>query len=202
MSGLDRIKERIVEDARAQAKGLIDDANKKADQIKKESADKAELVAEKIRTDYENRAAELKRQMLSTAQMDIRKKNLALKQDLIGQAFDYSHKSIMDLPLADYEKLMEDLLMVAVESGDEEIILSKQDIDRLGEGFVNRINKKLSEKGRLGALKFYKEPGDFTGGFVLRKAGVELNCTIGALLRQLREKIEPQIAEILFAVED
>ncbi|HZK35111.1 MAG TPA: V-type ATP synthase subunit E [Bacillota bacterium] len=202
MSGLDRIKERIIEDARAQAKEVINDANKRADQIKKDRSDQAAIRAEKIGADYENRAIELKRQMLSAAQMDIRKKNLSTKQDLIGQAFDYTHNSIMELPLADYEQLMTDLVMVAVVTGDEEVILSKQDTERLGEGFVKRINQKLSDQGRLGGLKYFKESGDFNGGFILRKGGVEVNCTIGALFRQLRERIEPQTAEILFDSKD
>lgn len=198
MKGLEKIKERILEDARREADGILENANKRADDIINKAGEKADAIKKTIGSEYEEKAAELERRILSTADLDMKKKLLDTKQRMIDKAFEGCIKHIEEMPTKDYRALIGDLLISAVQTGEEEVIFSALDDNRLDSYVITEANEKLKSMGRKGSLKLSQEKGGFKGGFILRQKGMEINCSFEALLRTLREQIEPRIAEILF----
>lgn len=198
MSGLEKIKERILEDARQEAESIIENANKRADEILSNAREKADAAREAIASEYEAKRQELKRRMLSMAQLDINKKLLEVKQHMIDAAFDECVRHIQKMPVQDYRALIVKLLLSAVQTGEEEVIFSAADDGRLDNSVINDANNKLKKMGRKGSLKLSKEKGSFNGGFILRYQGMETNSTFDSILRTIREQMEPQVAEILF----
>jgi len=199
MNGMDKITERILDDARQEAERILEDAQRRAEAIKKESESKAAAVRERLIREYETKASELKGRMISVAQLDMRKKVLEVKQEMIDKAFERCLANIMEMPPKEYRKLMEELLIASVQRGDEEVVFSRLDDSRLGNDFLSGVNGRLTAMGRKGALKAAKEKGSFQGGFILRTGGVEINNTFESMLRIVREEIEPKVAEMLFS---
>lgn len=198
MNGLNRIKERILEDARTEARSRMADAEKRAEEIKKAAEARANEAAARIRAEYEAKAQDLGRRMVSAAQLDMRKKVLAVKQDMIDKAFRACLEALGSMPDVEYRAMLEDMLIKVVETGDEEVVLSQGDAARLGDDFLADVNARLAAMGKKGGLKLAVDPGLTAGGFILRKGGVETNSTFPALLRLIREELEPRVAEILF----
>ena len=77
-------------------------------------------------------------------------------------------------------------------------ILSVRDADRLGEEIVKAANAALQRAGRRGELTLSQETRPIPGGFILAEGDVELNCAFDTLVRLQREKLEKEVAAILF----
>lgn len=198
INGIDKIKERILEDAKLEAKKIIEDANIKIDEVKKNSEAKAATIKEKLNKDYEVKKSDLKRRMLSVAQLDMRKDTLQAKQSMIDKVFAQCLKTVSEMPAAEYRAIIEDLLLQTIQTGNEEIIFSKLDDARLDSNFIAGVNSRLTSMGKKGEVKVAQEKGTFNGGFILRAGGVEINSTFEAILRLAREEIESQVAQMLF----
>jgi len=201
MNGIERIKERIIDDAKAEAQRIIEEADKKAEEIRAEYEKKAEAARDRIAGEYEAMIAEEKRRAISNARLAMRKKALKVKQEMIDKAFALCLDMAGEMNLEEYKAIMTELLLRSVQTGDEEVILNEADNSRLGMGFIAEINDKLAASGRYGALKASPEAGRFKGGFILRSGGMEINCTFESLLHVVRDEIEPQAAEMLFGHE-
>lgn len=200
MNGMDRIKERILEDARQEANKIITDAQNRADELIKKNESEAAAVQEKQLKENEIKGLDLKRRMISVAQLDMRKEVLKAKQDMIDKAFEQCLSSIVNMSAEEYRALIEELMVNTVQTGNEEVIFSHRDDERLGSDFIAGVNGRLASMGKKGDLKASTEKGSFNGGFILRSGGIEINNSFESVLRIIREEIEPQVAEILFKV--
>lgn len=199
MNGLDRIGDKIIEEANLEAAKIIEEAEKKALEIKNQAVAKAEAERSKIDSQYREKQDELKRRLLSNANLDMRKRVLDTKQRMIDRAFDECLNKVSGMPVEDYRSLIKDMLLQSVVTGDEEVIFSKQDDERLDSYIITEVNDQLKAMGKKGALLLSQEKGEFKAGFILRSGGMEINSTFESLLRMIRQEIEPQVAEILFA---
>ena len=92
------------------------------------------------------------------------------------------------------------ILKLAVKSaqpGVGELLLSKKDLERLPEGFEDRLNASLKDKGAV--LHISGDTRDIDGGFVLTYGGIEENCSIDALFDAAHEVLQDKVQEILFS---
>jgi hypothetical protein len=87
-------------------------------------------------------------------------------------------------------------MLDAVETGDEEVIIDK-DEKRIDEQFINQINQQLSSASK-GNLKLSDERGDIGAGFILRQSKIKNNVSISVLLAQVRKELEIKLAKELF----
>lgn len=198
MAGVDKIKERILEEARSQAESNIKRAHEEAANIiasaKKEADAKKADILEKAKKE----ALDVKKRLKSVAELEARKIKLQTKQELVEEAFKKTLEKLNSLPDEEYEKIISQMLLNSVESGSEEIILSPRDKKRLSPNFVEEINKKLAAKGIKGNLSLSEESRDIFGGFVLKSGDIETNSSFEALIRAKREEIEPEVIKALF----
>ena len=130
--------------------------------------------------------------------MECRKLELAAKQELLQQSFDAALEELCALPQERYVTLLSALAVEASSSGRERMILSARDADRLGEEIVKAANAALQKAGRRGELTLSQETRPIPGGFILAEGDVELNCAFDTLIRLQREKLEKEVAAILF----
>ena len=98
------------------------------------------------------------------------------------------------MPADEYGRFIKGLLRKTVETGDEEVIV--------GEG-ERRIDQRLlddasREAGRPGGLRLSSERRALSGGFILRQGKTETNCALDTILRDARERLESEVADILF----
>lgn len=198
MAGIEKIKEKILQDSEAKADSIIADSKIQAQQIIEEANAKAAKKAEEIHKRASSEAADKLRINNSMLELEMRKEILSTKQQLIEEVFQGALESLSKMNNSEYEAMMQTLIVNAVETGEEEILLSKQDKTRLSGDFSNKVNQTLAQVGKKGNLKFSDETRDIIGGFVLKAKGVEINYSFEALLRMYRDEIEPEVAAILF----
>lgn len=199
---VDKIVEKIIGDAEAEARRIEAEASRKVEEIEERAAGEIRRVEEEAEKRAEVEAREQCRRLVSAAQLELRKGVLTEKQNLISQAFERALKRLVELKKDGYQKVVRVLLLKAVEGGDEEIIVCSKDRDRVSPEFLAEVNAEFSARGKKGDLKLSEENRDLAGGFVLRKGRRETNCSFESILASVREELEPKVAEMLFKVRD
>lgn len=198
MKGLEAIKKQIIEDARAESDKQLDQARQRAAERRAvRLAAQAKTLAE-LRARNSEEAAMRKERMLTAARLDARKKLLSVKQEMIGKAFVSAEDKIRRLPAEEYRTFMADVVARYSETGNEEVTVSGRDLEVLDQEFIRLANQRLQAAGKTGALKLSERSGDFDGGLVMIGRNSEINCTLKALVRQVRQSLESEVAQILF----
>jgi len=190
------ILNRILDDAKKKAREVEDEAKAEAQRIVEDAKKKAESIKAKLLEEAKSRTQEEGKRMLSLARLEARNLVLAQKRAALDAAFEEALKRLTSLPDGEYGKLVEKMLLEAVVTGEEEVIVSPSDRERL-ETILDEVNADLRKKGRKGKLKLSQETRDLNGGFVLRSDGVEINNSFSAILDSLREELEPDLLKIL-----
>lgn len=228
MDGIEKITQRILEDARREAEDIAAQARQKADEITRQYARQAEQEAQAILNRGEKAAAERLERLESAAGMERSKMLLAAKQQVLAEAFEKALNDLCSLPEQDYIALLAALAVKAAHSGKEQLIFSATDRARVGKQVVMAANELLVKdavpalpdalsESKVGAflgkvvqntaamvtgtgmLTLSEQTRNIRGGFIMSDGDVEVNCAFETLVRMQREKLEKEVADILFA---
>ena len=215
MTGTDRIKDKILEDAKLKAGAILEQAEKDArnimDQARAEAAQKRAELLEKAKADGE----QMYKRMLAVAGLEGRKKLLAARQEMIDAAFTKAMDRIVGLPDRQYQELLEKMIAEAAagyrepsaqvggaqvpqENFSAEVMLSEKDAARMDGHFIENINKRLSAFGKKGTITLSDKRIRTAGGFILKIGDVEMNSTFEILFGMLRTELESDVVGILF----
>jgi len=184
---------------------ILSDARAQADAIRRQEDATAGQQEEKLQIelqDYNKNTAELARkaaeekklQILARARMETAKEILAQKRKLIDEVFESAKDRLKKLPDNEYLDLMEKLILKAVQSGDEEAIVDKNET-RISDNFLNRVNQKMSGSK---SLRICPDREQIGAGFILKKDKIKTNVTIEVLCKQARRNLEADLAKELF----
>jgi V/A-type H+-transporting ATPase subunit E len=196
----EQVTEKILADARAEAQKIKKQAEEKG------AAEQAQFTEQldEYRKQTEalgRRAAQGKKlHLLAKARMDIAKQLLAEKRKILDEVFAEAYQRLGDLPDDRYRKLIAKLMLEAVETGDEEVIIDNKE-KRIDHEFIKQINRQLG-CGYKGNLRLADEKGSIGGGFVLRRGRIKNNFTFKVLLMRARKELEIELAKELFANPD
>ena len=194
MNGLEKINQRIRQDGSDEIAAIQAEAEGRVRSIRADfRAQIVQMEAEAAERRARTVAERLER-LGGSAEMERRQLLLAAKQGCIDEAFARAAQALRDLPRQDYVAL---LARLAAEngSGDEELVLSAADRDAVGPAVVDAAN--ALKPGA--AFTLSSESRDLGGGLVLKRGLVEVNCTFNTRLRQLRQEMATDVAQILFA---
>jgi len=192
----EQVVEKILADAKAEAEKI----KKQADE--KEAAEQAKLHEQldehKKQTEIlaQSAARDKKSHLLAAARMDIAKQFLAEKRKILDEVFDQARTQLQNLPDDDYRNLMTKLMLDAVQTGDEEVIVDKNET-RIDHELINQINNQLSANSK-GNLKLSDERQNLGAGFILRRGKIKTNVSIEVLLNLARKELEIELAKELF----
>ncbi len=198
MTGTERIKEKIRLDADAVVRQRLDEAKAEADAIMAEAARKRQQAAEETDRLIESGKSAQTRRHEAALQSDLRKQALAVRQQLVEEAFQKAAEAIVGLPDTDYATLLSSMLLKSGWHGDAEIVVSARDRARLGEAWLADMTAKRSAKGLAGMLRYAADVLPSEGGFVVRTGEMEINATLTVLLAGIRPRLEAQVARTLF----
>lgn len=198
MAGIDNLKDRIIIDSQAEADVVLKDSREKAEKVIDDGKIKAKELIEDGKIKAEKEAAAEYERIITKARLDSRNEMISARQEIIDRIFEKAKEHILSMDTAEYNSFIEKLIINNIETGNEEIIFSENDQQKLDTGFLDRLNKKLCEQGRNGALKLSTEKRNIGPGFILKNGRVEINCTIELQLKLLRDTIESEIANIIF----
>lgn len=194
MNGIEKITDRISTEARAEAARVLEEAQGQAARITAKYQAQADAESEELASRNRKAAAEREERLVSMAQMESRKTALAAKQEMVEQAYALALEQLRAMPEEQYVEVLAGLLAQASSTGKEEVILSPADRDKVGKAAVDRANRQLSG----GALKLAKETRPIRGGFILKDANVEVNCTFDTLVRLQKAETAGTVAKKLF----
>ena len=198
MTGIENIKGRILADAENKASEIIKEAEQKAEVIVNKAKEKAFDKAKEIERKSQYEANERKRIIHSMVELGIRKDILSAKQEVLCKVFDEVQNRINTIPKEEYEKILLSMLIETVETGNEEIVMSKNDSGRISPDFISKAKEELKKAGKPAGIKLNMEDVDFGGGFIVKGKGIEINNSFEAILKMRRDEIEPIVAELLF----
>lgn len=198
MEGIAKIKATILEEAQEEKQKLLENARVQAQDIRAKYKNKAEEILNDILEKANRAAEEKKRRILSMAQLENRKALLQAKQQIIDEVFEKAKAKLKNMSDEDYRNLIAEMLLKSVVTGNEEVVISEDDKNRITPDFIKKINEKLKSMGKLGNLRISETPGKMIGGLILKSEDMEINCTFDSLINMEREELETEIAKILF----
>ena len=227
MNGIEKITQRMEDDARRDINEILTAARAQADEITRRCREQADKESAAIVARGESAAAEREKRLESMAEMESRKLVLAAKQEVLDEAFTMALEKLCTLPDEEYIELLAALAVKAARTGREKVIFSQKDRNRVGKAVVTRANDALARKvaprlpGDLtdtkagaildkvvtgasailagtGMLTLAEETRPIKGGIILSDGDVETNCTFETLVRLQRENISGEVAKILF----
>ena len=191
---VDDILKKIKADAEEAARKIVAEGQAAADVVTSEARERTGVQKKELRARAEQRAQEERNRITTLARLAARRELLEEKQALIDRVFDEAGERIAAMKQAEYREFIGGFLKNTVESGDEEVLIGEGE-RRLDQAFLDSVSKELG----LGAgLKLASERRPISGGFILRRGRVETNCALSTILRDAREKLETEVAAILF----
>ncbi len=189
---------RIMEAARKEAAEIAaqsrEEAQRLAEDYRKETAE----MVKAIREDFRQQGEEEARRLIREAELEMRLRLLQTKQELIHDVFEQALVALAAMPEAEKTALYQDLLLAAVESGEETVAVSTAE-KGLWQRIISQVNQELVKKGRSGKLQLRPEPAPIKGGFLLIGTNYEVNASLESIVADLEERYFPEVAGILFS---
>ena len=193
----EQVIEKILSDAKAEAEKINADGREKLARRQEEFAKKLEEYRAQTQQ-LANEAAEEKRlRLLAGARLEIRKETLAIKRRLLEEVFASAGQRLKEMGDDEYRGLMSRLMAKAVQTGDEEISVGRNE-SRIDAGLVEQVNQQLGSD-KKGNLKLSEKKENFEAGFMLKRGRIKVNVSLPVLLAQAKEALEIEIAKELFS---
>jgi V/A-type H+-transporting ATPase subunit E len=196
--GAEKIVEKILQDARDKAQEITSGAQAEAGKIVAEANKAAEGKKTVSLAAGDKEAALTKQRIVASAHMEAKKLLLQTKQDLLSAAFDSALEKIKNMDNTQFERLMTNLMIHLVETGDEVAIISEADKKRLSPEFLYYVNRTIAKEQVPCNVTMSDEVRDIPSGFILKRGDVEINATFEALLRQKKDALSAEVVKILF----
>lgn len=193
MNGIEKITQRIEAEAQAEIDRVMEEARAEAARITARYQAQADAEAADLAAKNEKAAAEREERLVSVAQMEARKVQLAAKQEMVEKTYVRALEKLCAMSDAQYVTVLAGLLTQASSTGREEAIFSAEDRERVGEAAVAKANE-ISGKH----LVLSKETRPIKGGFILKDQNVEVNCTFDTLVRLQKAETAGAVAKKLF----
>jgi len=199
VSGVEKITQRILDDAREKAAANLAAAEKQAETILAEGDALAEKKRREILAEASAEALDLVRRRQAICDLELRKKTLAAKRELLDEVFRDAEQALSAVSHQESEALLEKLLVECAAAGNGRLIIAEKDAALPKPAFVLRAEKTLREKGLERNIEIDRADPAISGGFIYVSGVLEINCTFGAVVRQGRDRLEAGVHEILFS---
>lgn len=195
---LDGILDKINRNAEQKIAAIRAEGRRKREAILSKAEASAQEIAGRILKEATEKAELETRRTSVSAQLQHRRETLTEKQNLIEDCFQGALEQLLNLPDEQYRPLLRNMLLRVGPAGEVRVVISAGDRGRIDQAFLDSVNQELKASGREGHLEVDETSADIAGGFLLRSEGVEVDCSFGALLRQLRDDVQTDVAAILF----
>mgnify|MGYP002625582661 CR=1 FL=1 len=198
MNNIETITARIAAQAQEEIAQLDRQTEQEIQQILDHCAAQAETEYDQVLSEGQAAAAAHLEQMDSMDALEARKLVLAKKRELVAETFDLVLQQLCAMEGAERASLLAQLAVNGCTTGTEELVLSTDDREDIGEGVVEAANILLEQTGRTGQLTLSDDTRSTQGGLFIRAGKVETNCSYETLLRLAQENYASDVAGILF----
>ena len=227
MNGIEKITAKISQDAEADIAKLNEQTEAKCSELRAQAQAQAEKLTADLARKGQKAADERRERLKSAAGMEKRKLILGAKQEVLGEAFDLALEKLCSMSEDEYIALLTGLALEASSTGKEQLAFNAQDRARIGQKVVRAANEAMvgevapelpeavasnkvgaflnkviqsttAQLSGTGLLTLSPETRNIKGGFIMIDGKVEINCAFETLVRLQREKLEKQVADLLF----
>ena len=195
MTGLEKIQEKILAQAKENGDLIIAKATEEAKAILINARIKAEELSKKIISDAEIQSEKKKNLAKSGAESITRNRYLEVRNAIINDIISAAYEEIERFSDEEYFDLIKKLCVKNVAPGEYVMHLNSVDLSRLPDGFEDSINAEIYEKA---AVFIKKEAADIENGFILSGEGVEINCTFRAVFDENMDNLKDMLNKELF----
>lgn len=216
MTGLNKIIERILLDAKERARETLESAQRDCRRAAEDFAARAEEIRDEYEARLESEAEALVEDAAKSTVAEREKMLADAREAVIDEAFAAAARELRRDDFGKYRELLTALLTSALlglvakqkQAGIEldedtyyEVMLNKADRAAYGESVVNGARRAAYR--HIGAARNEKvylsdETPNITGGIHLRYGEELVDCSLETVLAELRAAAEPRIAAILF----
>lgn len=194
MAGIDKIKESILDEANKKANQIKSDAQAQAAamiQAAQQKADERKLgIIEKAKAEV----AQIEKRVHAAATLDSKKDRQKNRQGVVEQVFSATLDKLCNLPREQYIETAATMAAKLIETGKEEVVLSAKDRSEIGQQLVDRINQKIN----AGTVTLAADSANIKGGFLLRSGNIEINSSFETIIRMKKDQLEAEVYKMLF----
>lgn len=219
MTGLEKITGKILADAEADAREILDKAEAECAAIREKYAAATEAELEALREASDRECQALIVRAKSSAAMAKRNAILEARAAMLDEAYATAEKQVRSMGGEQYLELLSKMLRSALKrqlEGEEdslrlygedispasyEVVLNSRDRSSYGEKLMTAFRTGLGGKLSptvLAKLHLASDTAPIDGGLILRAGPVETNCSLSMLMAENRRETEAKVSRILF----
>ena len=191
MNGIEKIIDKILEDARTYADKITAEAKTEAADIIAEAEKSAARLIDDARRHAEKEALDIEERARSSAGLAGRNTLLEAKNALIDRTFDMANHKVLSLDRDSYYALLASLLEnAAADFPDGRYIMS-----------VNAKDRDIAQlviDGTAVDVMLSDYNAQIESGFILRRGNIEVNCSVEKIIVRLRHTLESDVCKMLF----
>lgn len=199
MTGLEKIIDQILAEAKKTADEKIAAANSQADAILADAKEQADREAADIRKKSASDVENYKKRVASANDLYRRTETLKSKQEAIAQVIGRAYEKVCGMDTESYFEMLEKMIAKYALAQEGEICFSGKDLAAMPAGFEDKIQAAGEAAG--GRLTLSKEGKNIENGFILVYGGIEENCTLRALFDARRDEMQDTVHALLFGKE-
>ena len=219
MTGLEKVTGKILADAEADARVILERADAECAEITRRYEAETEEEAERMREQNDRECQALIIRAKSSAAMAKRNAVLEARAAILDEAYAAAERQVRSMSGDQYLDLLQKMLRSALKrqlEGEEEslrlygedispdryeVLLNSRDRDTYGERLLTAFREGLGAKLPATALQklcLVAETPRIDGGLILRCGPVETNCSLSMLMAANRRETEAKVSRILF----
>ncbi len=186
--GLDKVKQEILDNAREDAGKLTEQAKDEAKAIEKSAEKQVKGYERMMEEDMEKSVELMKRRELAAAELEVQKKTLDAKSELIESVFAEGWKKLRNIGEKSREAHIKSLLERAMAEMDVAVVK------------CNARDSKLVSSHTSGSRLKAVVAADISGGIIAESADgkLKVDYSYEAVLEQVKSKVLVDVAKILF----
>ncbi|MEG0797483.1 MAG: V-type ATP synthase subunit E family protein [Acidaminococcaceae bacterium] len=192
---------KIEEDGAREVAKLLEGARKKAAVAAEKILSNAQAKVTEIEAQAILDADEAARRQVLIAELEARKNTLDSKRAVIETAFTQAAEELKHLTTEQWERLITSIVLRASETGTEALCVPAADVSKYEQGLLAKLNTALQQVGKKGELTLAEQRAGFSGGVLLVGKNSDFDGSFATILREVRIKVEKDVAALLFATE-
>ena len=190
---------KIINKAEAERDTILAEGEEKIRRLTKEANDASENRCAEMLASAEKDAADILRTSALTDQLDRRKAILHAKKETVDTAFEMAYQKLAALSDDDHLRLMKSLITANAPAGNFLLKIPEKDRQFYTPAVLGELEKAISEKtGATVSIGICEEPANILGGAVIVFDTYDIDLSFEEILWAARERIEADIADILF----
>lgn len=198
MDNVKNLIDKILQEGKNKETEILSLAEKERETILQGKSREAEIEKELILTKAKEEAQSKKERIISNTTLKIRNEKLQTKQRVMDEVFKEALEKLCNMNVSNLKNYIKHAILDLDIVGDEVIILNEDGKSKITEEFISEINSILVARHKKGELSIREEKGNFKGGFILEKNGIEINNTFEALVYSMKDELEYEVSKTLF----